>query len=149
MVCFARNKLANALSYSDLIRHGKNAQPSQPTSNQQSTNTSSSNKKHTETQSNKQQQNTSNMHNSYPPAVGVPSKGLAVERMFRDRCGAECLLIFLKIAFRLQRNPLLNRWSRQITNEKLSRSSVKSENKRNGCLSTRYVSQAAFHGTIA
>lgn len=83
MVHFMPNKLANALSYSDLIRHGKNAQPSQPTSNQPASNTSSSNKKHSEVQNYGQsgkQQNTNAMHNSYPPAVGVPSKGLAVER---------------------------------------------------------------------
>lgn len=89
MVHFGRSKLANALSYSDLIRHGKNAQPSQPTSNQPASNTSSSNKKHSEAHGQGQsgkQQNTTAMHNSYPPAVGVPSKGLAVERKpYRQR----------------------------------------------------------------
>jgi hypothetical protein len=60
-----------------LIRHGKNGQASQQT------NQASTNSKHTEAQGQGQsakQQTTNAMHNSYPPAVGVPAKGLAVER---------------------------------------------------------------------
>ncbi|KAJ9094660.1 MAPK-activated protein kinase Srk1 [Naganishia adeliensis] len=63
-------------AFKNLIRHGKNGQTSQQT------NQASTNSKHTEAQGHGQttkQQNTNAMHNSYPPAVGVPAKGLAVE----------------------------------------------------------------------
>jgi hypothetical protein len=62
-------------SLPDLIRHGKNGQSTQQT------NQASTNNKHAEAHGhNTKQQNANAMHNSYPPAVGVPAKGLAVER---------------------------------------------------------------------
>jgi hypothetical protein len=74
----------------DLIRHGKNAQPSpsqQTTQPATSTSTNSSSRygqssvpKNTQVSAPSQNQAAGSMHNSYPPAVGVPAKGLAVER---------------------------------------------------------------------
>ncbi|KAJ9127364.1 MAPK-activated protein kinase Srk1 [Naganishia onofrii] len=74
-------------AFKNLIRHGKNAQPSpsqQTTQPATSTNSSSrhgqsSVPKNTQASAPSQNQAAGSMHNSYPPAVGVPAKGLAVE----------------------------------------------------------------------